>query len=83
MPIFMSPVGFIERYNAEVLSTFHGADARTSPEVHEEEENNPTHILLISRKKQRNLKDDCLEKQLFIEHIVKQIDRESIENIFK
>ena len=79
MSRFMSPVGFIERYNAEVLSTFHGA----SSEIPGEQEDNPTHILLISRKKQRNLKDYCLEKQLFIEHIVKQIERESIENLFK
>ena len=83
MSRFMSPVGFIERYNAEVLSTFHGADSTTRREVHEKQEDNPTHILLISRRKQRNLEDDCLEKQFFIELIIKQIEKESTENIFK
>ena len=77
---FMSPVGFIESCNTEVLSTFHGADSTTRTEVHEEQEDNPTHILLISRRKQRNL---CLEKQIFIELIMKQIEKESTENIFK
>jgi hypothetical protein len=83
MSRFKSPVGSIGSYEAKDLSTLQGVYERTDADVPEEQEDDPTHILLISRKKQRNLTVDCIVKQLLIKHIVKQIERESIENIFK
>ena len=51
---FKSKVGCIGSYTAKVLSTLQGVDERTGPDVPEEQEDYPTHILLISRKKHRN-----------------------------
>ena len=79
---FSSPVDFIVSYNATLTSTLHGSDKLKVQKKPEVQKDDLTQILLISRRKQRNLKD-CLEKQLFIEHIVKQLEKESIENVFQ
>ena len=82
MCIFSSPVDFIVSYNATLTSTLHGSDKLKVQKKPEVQKHDPTKILLISRRKQRNVKN-CLEKQLFIEHIVKQLEKKSIENVFQ
>ena len=37
----------------------------------------PENLLLISTRKQRHLRDDCLVKQIFIENMVKQLKMEA------
>ena len=79
-------VDFIASYKTEMHPTLHGRNEdKKQAEVFKDKETEHSHILLISKRKLRKLREDCLEKQLLIEHVVKLLEREqreSIQNIF-